>query len=280
MIQRLLRPVAAAAVAFASLQAGAATVFSYADFSSTSGLQLNGDASAVGGALRVTPSATGQSGSVFSTSKVSLASNASFSTRFQFRFSNPFFSDAQGNVGADGLVFALQTNSNTAGGAGYGIGYVGLGNSVGIEFDTWNNGAGDGWSSNHVGFNVDGDIDSVALTPVTEADMNNGQIWNAWIDYNGSNHLLEVRLSQSGTRPTDALLSYTYDIASALGSSEAYVGFTSGTGGGGANHDVLNWTMADSFAPMGSVPEPASLALVAVGLAGVGAARHRRRRQA
>lgn len=280
MIQRLLRPMAAAAVAFASLQAGAATVFSYADFSSTGGLQLNGDASAVGGALRVTPSATGQSGSVFSTSKVSLASNASFSTRFQFRFSNPFFSDAQGNVGADGLVFALQTNSNTAGGAGYGIGYVGLGNSVGIEFDTWNNGAGDGWSSNHVGFNVDGDIDSVALTPVTEADMNNGQIWNAWIDYNGSNHLLEVRLSQSGTRPTDALLSYTYDIASALGSSEAYVGFTSGTGGGGANHDVLNWTMADSFAPMGSVPEPASLALVAVGLAGVGAAQHRRRRQA
>lgn len=273
----ILRSAVMTVLAVAGAQAGASTVFSFADFSSTAGLQLNGSAASTGGVLRVTPSAGGQAGSVFSTNTVSLASNASFSTYFQFRFSSPFGNDGSG-YGADGLVFAVQTNSNSAGSAGGGIGYQGIPNSVGIEFDTWNNGGGDGNSSNHVGVDINGNINSAALTPVTEADMNNGQIWNAWIDYNGASHLLEVRLTQSLLRPTEALLSYTYDIASALGSTSAYVGFTSATGGAGANHDVLNWTMVDNFAPIGAVPEPASLALVGVSLAGMGALRRRRAR--
>src|SRR3569832_2380932 len=69
-------------------QAGAA-VISYPDFFCVVGLTLNGNAAQVGNVLRLTPANYGESGSAFSTSTVSLASNASFSTFFQFRFTNP-----------------------------------------------------------------------------------------------------------------------------------------------------------------------------------------------
>jgi len=263
------------ALIFAS-GAAQATTLTYLDFSSTSGLTLNGNAAQVGNVLRVTPATFSQAGSVYSTTAVSLAANVSFSTAFQFRFTNPGGAcDGQG-CGADGLVFVVQTNSNNVGGLGGGIGYAGVLNSVGIEFDTWNNGAIDGNSSNHVGIDVGGSVDSLVRAEVTEADMNNGAIWNAWVDYNGVTDLLEVRLSESSTRPASAILSMTRDLVTDLGTTNAFVGFSSGTGAAFANHDVLSWTFIDNYQPIGSVPEPATLALLGIGLAGLGFGRRKR----
>ena len=84
-MKKLLSAVIAIVTLGLGLQAGAA-VISFPDFSSTAGLTLNGSAAAVGNVLRVTPAIDGQAGSTFSASTVSLASNASFSTFFQFRY--------------------------------------------------------------------------------------------------------------------------------------------------------------------------------------------------
>jgi hypothetical protein len=64
-------------------------------------------------------------------------------------------------------------------------------------------------------------------------------------------------------------LSLTRDLATDLATTNAFVGFTSGTGAAYANHDVLSWTLEDRFAPIGggnSVPEPGSLLLLGTGL--------------
>jgi len=267
------------AVLLAGASSANATTILYNDFSNLSGMTLNGTAAALNpnadNRLRLTNS-TSQGSSAFSTSSIALNSNVSFSTAFSFNISNPVGIGDSDGIGADGLTFTLQTNSNTAGGIGGGIGYAGIANSLGIEFDTYNNGAGDGYNGNHVGIDLNGSVNSVALAAVTPR-LNNGQDWFAWVDYDGLTDLLEVRLATANLRPTAALLSYTVDLTSVLNSTSAYAGFTSGTGAGGNQHDILNWQFNSDFQPItqvgqipvgqdGTVPEPAPLALMLAGV--------------
>lgn len=265
---------------WAPIHAGATTLL-FNDFSSTSGLQLNGATAAinVGGqgvldfngdrVLRLTNN-LGQSGSAFSTTAISLDADASFSTRFDFRITD------QQNTGADGIVFVVQTVSNTAGGAGGGIGYLGLPNSVGIEFDNWFN-QGFDINANHAGIDLNGSVSSnptVSLDPIAQLD--NGNVWTAWVDYDGANDLLEVRANITGVRPATALLSHTVDLVSVLGVTDAFVGFTSGTGAAGADHDILSWEFRSTFNPI-DAPEPSVLGLLALGLVGLAVRRRNQR---
>lgn len=281
--------VSTAAIVVCAMSSADATTIVFSDFSSAAGLQINGNAAAPvtddasRKVLRLTPAITGQSGSAFSTNTVSLASDASFSSAFHFRISSSGGICDWDGCGADGIVFTVQTVSNTAGGAGGGIGYYGLDKSVGIEFDTWNNGGWDDHDGNHVGVDLNGNIDSVVQTSVGTR-MNDGNIWSAWVDYNGAADFLEVRLAQgeSAARPTSALLSYGVDLTTILGTTDAFVGFTAGTGSAYGNHDILAWQFNSTYDPIGDighgVPEPVSLGLFGIGLAGVAATRRKRKR--
>ncbi len=255
-----------------------ATVLTFNDFSSTAGLQINGSASAPvitgdGAVLRLTPAASGQGGSAFSTNQISLLNNASFSTYFQFRISNSGgISDGDG-VGADGLAFVVQTVANNVGGVGGGLGYFGINRSVAVEFDTYNNGEING---NHVGIDLNGSVNSVTNVAITPR-LNNGAIWYSWIDYNGTTNALEVRLSQVDVRPVASTLSYNVNLAGAsvLGQTSAFVGFTAATGAAWGNHDILKWEFRNTFDPVGAPDTAATLGLVALGLAALAAARRR-----
>lgn len=257
---------------------GAASAqISYTDFSSVAGLQINGNAFQNGNKLTLTPANFGQGGSAFSTNTVLLNANVSFSTVFSFEILR------RGGLanGADGLTFTMQTNSNNVGSSGGGIGYAGIGNSVAVEFDTYDNGEPGG--SNHVGIDLNGSMNSITSTPFG-VDFDNAATWFAWVDYNGVSDLLEVRWANSSSRPLLSMLSAAgLDLPTILGSNSVYVGFTSGTGAGYGEHNILSWNFQDDFneggAPLPTVtPEPASIVLMATGLAVVGFVRRRRNR--
>lgn len=255
------------ALAFALVPApahAATTTVTFSNFSDISDLVLSGNTAGYGNpiffggqhVLRLTRG-LGQAGGAFLRDPIALTDSsgfkASFSTAFAFQITAPVGCvDSDGVQGADGLVFVVQTTSNQYGASGGGIGYQGIPKSVGIEFDTWNNGGVDRGNGNHVGIDVNGSVNSVAFAPVTEGHMNNQNVWHAWVDYDGDTQELEVRVSQSSTRPASPTLRHTIDLPAVLESPDAYVGFTSGTGCAGGQHDIRNWEFTNTYRPIGA----------------------------
>ncbi len=227
--------------------------FSQADLA---GLQLNGSAVLNGDALRLTPATGGLEGSVFMKAPVAQTGDGSFSTQFAFGMSNagPY------GMGADGIVFVLQSSAGTAtalGGGGGDIGYGGTGpggsggipNSLGVEFDTYNDANLAPWdqdpNNNHVGIDLDGSVTSSATaTPTCTMSPGYSQVSYAWIDYSGLSHLLSVYLSDTDARPAAPLLSRSIDLADHIGSGDIYAGFTASTGGAWQDQDLLSWSLS------------------------------------
>jgi hypothetical protein len=268
-----------------SAPAWAGVVVNDPDFSSTAGLTLVNNARTVntgdGTVLRVVPAASGQSGATYSTTPVKLGGGDTFSTTFQFRFT-----EAGGIDPADGITFVLAATPGALGSVGGGIGYQGVGSSVAIEFDTYNNGYGDSNSSNHVAVDTSGALNEIAFgNPygVATCDfgwghsaigcMSNGDKWTATIGYDGSKLTATV---QDGSAPAQTVISaFPIDLSNLLGTNTAYVGFTGSTGAGWENEDVLNWQFADTT-QLATVPEPATLGVLGLGLVGLVGARRRK----
>jgi hypothetical protein len=248
----LLKNVGLSALLIPAVTSALAVTFD--GFSDISNLVLNGDTVTTntndGTVLRLTSSPNTQSGSSFSKTTVNAKS---FSTFFKFRITEPGGSIADCNTksGADGLVFVVQSVSSSIGGAGQGIGYEGIQNSVGIEFDTWCNAENNDPNSNHVAIDINGNVKHDGALPVQRVlpDFDNGNVWYAWVDYNGKT--LEVRVSQTGVRPDSPKIKAQLDIPTILGNvTDAYVGFTSGTGADWGNHDILYWEYRENYQPV------------------------------
>ncbi|MFN5513876.1 MAG: lectin-like domain-containing protein [Cyanobacteriota bacterium] len=187
-----------------------------------------------------------QAGNAFSITPFSLFSGTSFNTFFQFQITDSgSFGDEDG-PGADGLAFVIQSDPNALGGLGGALGYGDISQSLAVELDTYNNQV-DGFpdiNGNHLGINLNGDsVNSVIAEPIEER-LNNGEVWSAWVDYNGLTDQLEVRVDQTNVRPESPTLSYIIDLPSILGVSDVFFGFSSGTGGATGDHDILAWNLS------------------------------------
>ena len=281
---RLAGGLIAVASLFAAAPSQSAVLFNFTDFTGACGSTLTcvGNTTSTSPALRLTPATTGASGAGYSTTPVSLGANATFSTTFRFQFTQPGGIDP-----ADGIVFVLAAASNGLGVSGGGIGYQGVGNSVGIEFDTYNNGSPD-ISDNHVAIDTNGVLtNTAAANPYGVGNcgfsavfgcMSNGDIWSVTIGYDGV--ALTVQVQDGNAAVQTVINAFPIDIASLLGTTSAVVGFTAATGSGYENQDIRSWQLANDITlavpPTTGVPEPLSAALFGIGLIGVAAVRRKR----
>jgi glucose/arabinose dehydrogenase len=227
----------------------------FSNFANANGLQLNGNASLVNNTLQLTPNLGGQRGSAFTSSAYTVDANTSFQSQFQFRLGG-------GTNGADGFAFVLQNAGSGArglGSGGGGVGYGGLGNSLAIQFDTYQNSISDP-NGNHISILTNGDFNNSYTDQVVDLDLNSGEAINAWVEYNGGNNRLTVSLSNTAVKPATVALSTTIDLAAYVG-SQAYVGFTAGTGGRSNSQSIENWT----FGPGTMTPDGGTGPVVGTG---------------
>ncbi|MEX2107944.1 MAG: L-type lectin-domain containing protein [Solirubrobacterales bacterium] len=240
----------------ASASAGTFNYFSYPDFSSTAGLQLNDNAKQEGNVLRLTAATPFQNGSAFTTT--AFDPQQSFETQFQISMHD---STCCLSEPADGIAFLIQSKGPDGGeGTGGSLGYGGIAPSVAVEFDIYHNVidplgshvaiTSEGKTENHLACaNESGP--SAPCTAGLPFPLYGAAVY-AWVTYDATTQHLAVFVSQSATKPPAPLLDHQISLAP-LGNA-AFPGFTAATGSHNAVHDVHNWWLGPKADPL---PPPA-----------------------
>ncbi len=169
----------------------------------------------------------------------------SFTTDFNFQITAAM---------ADGFTFAIQNSpagSAAVGGAGSQLGYGGLTRSVAVKFDIFNS---QGEGSDSTGIYVNGADPTLPAVDMTASGviLSSGHVLHAHLAYDGTT--LSVTITDTVSNATFST-SKALNIPTTVGSANAYVGFTGGTGGSSANQSILNWTYTSSgTAPITATP--------------------------
>lgn len=222
---------------------GAASAdFTYSDFSSISGLTLNGSAHQVSNLVRLTDDGvSGQAGNMWDNSMHAVGNG--FSTRFVFSC------DGSGTPGADGVCFAVSSLGTSAlGNPGYENAMMGLLSSVTVNFESF-------WDV--IEFTAtDGSGSTIGYNSVSFSGLHRSTPWTADITYDANTNDWNVYLDSS------LVISSNFNLGSAVtltNGTDAFVGLGAGTGAADDNNDVLSWNLQ-------TVPEPTTMILMASGL--------------
>ncbi len=262
----------AAAMLLAGSRPLQAVPISFPDFSSTTDLNIVGDAAQVGNIVRLSSSSPGERGSTWFRAKQGV--EVGFDTTFSFRITAPAGADdADGLNGGDGFAFVVQNTSDAA--LGLANSYMGyeIANSLAVEFDTFRNGNFLALepNSNHVGVQS---LGTGVNTPFAPAFLASAAVGSNLSD--GGVHTAKVSYAPGSLQIfvddfIHPVLTVPVDLGSLLNLSAgtAYVGFTGGGAAAYENHDLLSWHFA-------TVPEPSSISLAVGGVLGLLALTRRR----
>jgi uncharacterized repeat protein (TIGR02543 family) len=172
---------------------------------------------------------------------------------------------------ADGYVFVVAADANSLGSAGGGLGYQGINNSLGVEFDFYDNGnssirenvpAADVFKNGALPLTAGVNFDSNFKTQRwDDGNYNLKRAFHTWIEYDATNTRLELRVVPSDyenpatnrpARPVQPLLSRT--IALPEISQYFYTGFTAATGGQAQQMALKSWFFSNAYIPGGINP--------------------------
>ncbi|XP_062082659.1 L-type lectin-domain containing receptor kinase VII.1-like [Humulus lupulus] len=133
----------------------------------------------------------------------------------------------------------------------------------GVEFDVFKNEEFNDINDNHVGIDVNAlkskkdheagywpdDSDGKTETFFKTLNLNSGENYQVWIDYNDS--LISVSMVLAGMkRPRFPLLNFTYNLSEVF-EDEMYIGFTSSTGQLVQSHKILAWRFSNTNFSLG-----------------------------
>ncbi|KAI5056113.1 hypothetical protein GOP47_0029634, partial [Adiantum capillus-veneris] len=136
---------------------------------------------------------------------------------------------------------------------------------VAIEFDTFKDSFDP--DGNHVGIDVNGSVNSslaISLSPLnislTDTSTSEGMYTNVWIEYDGSNYILDVYLANQGPellrKPTNPIISgYPINLRDHL-PQYVYVGFSASLGTILESHCVLRWDFNSTNFPQELLSSP------------------------
>lgn len=189
---------------------------------------FKGSASNLGNnSFQITNDLPQQSGAVWNIERINL--NNPFNLEFKL------FAGCKDSMGADGLVFVLQSIGLEAGGTGGGMGFDGLDSSIGIEFDTWRNTKYKDPVYDHIYIIKNGNVDhnnsSTGEGPIqasaTSPNIEDCMDHLVKISWNPLLMKLEVYFD------CELRISYSIDLINEIFYGDPYVywGFTAATGG-------------------------------------------------
>jgi hypothetical protein len=203
-----------------------AASFNFTDFSSITGLTLNGSAAQSGDVLQLTPDANNQNGSAFYTTPVN--GSANFTTTFGFKIT---VTDEQGS---EGFAFNLTNDgANTL----PSFGEYGTTSDFSVALQTYDTGNTDTLRIFYQGAEV-------ATADVTALNLDDGNAHTETVDYTGG--VVSVKIDGASSPTVTA----TVDLSAI--SPSTYVGFSARTGGDSETpgaafreaHDILSWSFS------------------------------------
>jgi autotransporter-associated beta strand protein len=208
------------------------------------GWTINGSATIASDVATLTTAVNGQAGSAFLSGPIPTANlGTGFHAKFTYTPTGAGIPDNQ----ADGMTFVLQNapaGAAALGGGGGGLGYLGIGNSLGLALNIYSGAAGGRGMTSVTGgninfpFNAVPGIDFNSTTPI-EVDMT----------YDGTNGTIVLKQGATTTSPITVPFG---PLSSRITGDMAYVGFTGGTGGLNAQQDVSAFTFTSTALPLGS----------------------------